>query len=198
MARMREPRFKLCRRLGLNVSGHPKAMKRSNNGSARNAKKLSAYGLQLLEKQRLRAYYGVMEKQFATYVRKALKDKEPTGYALIKRLECRLDNLVYRLGLSSSIAQARQMVVHGHILVNDKKVDIPSYEVNIGDIISLKEKSRNNDLFRDTFLSNTLNTYPYLAKDQDNFSGTLIRYPLREEVPIEINDSLIVEFYSKL
>lgn len=198
MARMREPRFKLCRRLGLNVSGHPKAMKRANNGSARNAKKLSAYGLQLLEKQRLRAYYGVMEKQFATYVRKALKDKEPTGYALIKRLECRLDNLVYRLGLSSSIAQARQMVVHGHILVNDKKVDIPSYEVNIGDIISLKEKSRNNDLFRDTFLSNTLNTYPYLAKDQDNFSGTLIRYPLREEVPIEINDSLIVEFYSKL
>ncbi|WP_238948407.1 30S ribosomal protein S4 [Clostridium sp. YIM B02569] len=198
MARMREPRFKLCRRLGLNVSGHPKAMKRANNGSARNAKKLSAYGLQLLEKQRLRAYYGVMEKQFASYVRKALKDKEPTGYALIKRLECRLDNLVYRLGLSSSIAQARQMVVHGHILVNDKKVDIPSYEVNIGDIISLKEKSRNNDLFSDTFLSNTLNTYPYLAKDQDNFSGTLIRYPLREEVPIEINDSLIVEFYSKL
>lgn len=198
MARMREPRFKLCRRLGLNVSGHPKAMKRANNGSARNSKKLSAYGLQLLEKQRLRAYYGVMEKQFASYVRKALKDKEPTGYALIKRLECRLDNLVYRLGLSSSIAQARQMVVHGHILVNDKKVDIPSYEVNIGDIISLKEKSRNNDLFRDTFLSNTLNTYPYLAKDQDNFSGTLIRYPLREEVPIEINDSLIVEFYSKL
>lgn len=198
MARMREPRFKLCRRLGLNVSGHPKAMKRANNSSARNAKKLSAYGLQLLEKQRLRAYYGVMEKQFATYVRKALKDKEPTGYALIKRLECRLDNLVYRLSLSSSIAQARQMVVHGHILANDKKVDIPSYEVNIGDIISLKEKSRNNDLFRDTFLSNTLNTYPYLAKDQDNFSGTLIRYPLREEVPIEINDSLIVEFYSKL
>ncbi|NSB16024.1 30S ribosomal protein S4 [Clostridium beijerinckii] len=198
MARMREPRFKLCRRLGLNVSGHPKAMKRANNGSARNAKKLSAYGLQLLEKQRLRAYYGVMEKQFASYVRKALKDKEPTGYALIKRLECRLDNLVYRLGFSSSIAQARQMVVHGHILVNGKKVDIPSFEVNIGDIISLKEKSRNNDLFRDTFLSNTLNTYPYLAKDQDNFSGTLIRYPLRDEVPIEINDSLIVEFYSKL
>ncbi|CUU46863.1 30S ribosomal protein S4 [Clostridium beijerinckii] len=198
MARMREPRFKLCRRLGLNVSGHPKAMKRANNGSARNAKKLSAYGLQLLEKQRLRAYYGVMEKQFASYVRKALKDKEPTGYALIKRLECRLDNLVYRLGFSSSIAQARQMVVHGHILVNDKKVDIPSFEVNIGDIISLKEKSRSNDLFRDTFLSNTLNTSPYLTKDQDNFSGTLIRYPLREEVPIEINDSLIVEFYSKL
>lgn len=198
MARMREPRFKLCRRLGLNVSGHPKAMNRANNGSARNAKKLSAYGLQLLEKQRLRAYYGVMEKQFASYVKKSLKDNEPTGYSLIKRLECRLDNLVYRLGFASSIAQARQMVVHGHILVNNKKVNIPSFNVNIGDTISLKEKSQQNDLFRDTFLSNILNSYPYLSKNQDNFSGILLRYPLREEVPIEINDSLIVEYYSKL
>jgi small subunit ribosomal protein S4 len=198
MARMREPRFKLCRRLGLNVSGHPKAMKRANNGSARNAKKLSAYGTQLLEKQRLRAYYGVMEKQFSSYVKKALKDKEPTGYALIKRLECRLDNLVYRLGFSTSIAQARQMVVHGHILVNGKKVDIPSFDANIGNTISLKEKSKSNVLFRDTFLSNILNVYPYLSKNENDFSGTLIRYPLREEVPIEINDSLVVEFYSKL
>lgn len=198
MARMREPRFKLCRRLGLNVTGHPKAMKRANNGSARNAKKLSAYGTQLLEKQRLRAYYGVMEKQFASYVRKALKDREPTGYALIKRLECRLDNLVYRLGFSTSTAQARQMVVHGHILVNGKKVDIPSFEVNIGNIISLKEKSRSNELFRNTFLGNILNVYPYLSKSENDFSGTIVRYPLREEVPIEINDSLIVEFYSKL
>ncbi|EKQ56978.1 MULTISPECIES: 30S ribosomal protein S4 [unclassified Clostridium] len=198
MARMREPRFKLCRRLGLNVSGHPKAMKRANNGSARNAKKLSAYGTQLLEKQRLRAYYGVMEKQFASYVKKALKDKEPTGYSLIKRLECRLDNLVYRLGFATSIAQARQMVVHGHFLVNDKKVNIPSFDVNIGDTIALKEKSQHNELFRDTFLSNILNVYPYLSKNENDFSGTLLRYPLREEVPIEINDSLIVEFYSKL
>jgi small subunit ribosomal protein S4 len=198
MARMRSPRFKLCRRLGLNVIGHPKAMKRSDNGSARNAKKLSAYGTQLLEKQRLRAYYGVMEKQFASYVKKALKDKEPTGYSLIKRLECRLDNLVYRLGFATSIAQARQMVVHGHFLVNGKKVNIPSFNISIGDTIKLKEKSQHNDLFRDTFLSNVLNAYPYLSKNEDNFSGTLIRYPLREEVPIEINDSLVVEYYSKL
>lgn len=198
MARMRNPRFKLCRRLGLNVIGHPNAMKRSNNGSARNAKKLSAYGTQLLEKQRLRAYYGVMEKQFASYVKKALKDKEPTGSSLIKRLECRLDNLVYRLGFATSIAQARQMVVHGHFLVNGKKVDIPSFNINLGDTIKLKEKSQHNDLFRDTFLSNILNAYPYLSKNEGNFSGTLSRYPLREEVPIEINDSLVVEYYSKL
>jgi len=198
MARMRNPRFKLCRRLGLNVIGHPNAMKRSDNGSARNAKKLSAYGTQLLEKQRLRSYYGVMEKQFASYVKKALNDKEPTGYSLIKRLECRLDNLVYRLGFATSIAQARQMVVHGHFLVNGKKVNIPSFNVNLGDTIELKEKSQHNDLFRDTFLSNILNAYPYLSKNEDNFSGTLTRYPLREEIPIEINDSLVVEYYSKL
>jgi small subunit ribosomal protein S4 len=198
MARMREPRFKLCRRLGLNVSGHPKAMNRANNGSARNAKKLSAYGTQLLEKQRLRAYYGVMEKQFASYVKEALRSKEPTGYSLIKRLECRLDNLVYRLGFANSIAQARQMVVHGHILVNGKKVDIPSFKVNIGDIIALKEKSQHNELFKETFLSNILNLHPYLSKNENDFSGALLRYPLREEVPIEINDSLVVEYYSKL
>ena len=198
MAKMRQPRFKLCRRLGLNVNGHPKAMKRANNGSARDAKKLSAYGTQLLEKQRLRAYYGVMEKQFATYVKKALKDKEQTGYSLIKRLECRLDNLVYRLGFASSVAQARQMVVHGHILVNGSKVDIPSFNVNIGDVISLRERSQKNEMFKENFLSQLLNVYPYLNKNESEFSGTLVRYPNRDEVPIQINDSLVVEYYSKL
>ena len=124
MAKMMGPRFKQCRRLGLNVCGHPKAMKRAAKGSARNDKKLSDYGIQLLEKQRLRAYYGVMEKQFRNYYYKASKDKGATGATLIRMLECRLDNLVYRLGFATSVAQARQMVVHGHILVNGNKVDI--------------------------------------------------------------------------
>ena len=198
MAKMRTPRFKLCRRLGLNVIGHPNAMKRANNGSARNAKKLSAYGTQLLEKQRLRAYYGVMEKQFSSYVKKALKDKEQTGYSLIKRLECRLDNIVYRLGFANSIASARQMVVHGHFLVNGSKVSIPSFSVSIGDLITLREKSQRNETFKNNFLSNIINTCPYLDKNANEFSGTLLRHPLRNEVPIEVNDSLIVEFYSKL
>src|SRR5690554_2835252 len=127
MAKMMGPRFKLCRRLGLNVYGHPKAMKRANRGTSRADKKLSNYGEQLLEKQRLRAYYGVMEKQFIKYVKMAKKSEEQTGHALVKILESRLDNLVYRIGFASSIRQARQMVVHGHILVNGKKVDIPSY-----------------------------------------------------------------------
>lgn len=198
MAKMKQPRFKLCRRLGLNVNGHPKAMKRANNGSSRDAKKLSSYGTQLLEKQRLRAYYGVMEKQFATYVKKSLKDKEQTGYSLIKRLECRLDNLVYRLGFAISVAQARQMVVHGHILVNGNKVDIPSFNINIGDVISLRERFQKNKMFKENFLSQILNVYPYLNKSESEFSGTLVRYPNRDEVPIEINDSLVVEYYSKL
>src|SRR5690554_4839788 len=116
MANMKGPRFKLSRRLGLNVFGHPKAMNRAKKGTSRADKKLSEYGQQLLEKQRLRSYYGVMEKQFSKYVERAKKSDDQTGHALIKILESRLDNLVYRLGFASSIRQARQMVVHRHIL----------------------------------------------------------------------------------
>ena len=197
MAKMMGPRFKQCRRLGLNVCGHPKAMDRAGRGTSRADKKLSPYGLQLLEKQRLRAYYGVLEKQFRNYVKKAEKSKESTGVALIQMLECRLDNVVYRLGFANSIRQARQMVVHGHILVNGKKVDIPSFAVQVGDEVSLREKSRTNIMFKENFESGALNEYPYLSKDMDKFSGVLTRLPERQEVPIEIDEILIVEFYSK-
>ena len=197
MAKMMGPRFKQCRRLGLNVCGHPKAMDRAGRGTSRADKKLSPYGLQLLEKQRLRAYYGVLEKQFRNYVKKAEKSKESTGVALIQMLECRLDNVVYRLGFANSIRQARQMVVHGHILVNGKKVDIPSFAVQVGDEVSLREKSRTNVMFKENFESGALNEYPYLSKDMDKFSGVLTRLPERQEVPIEIDEILIVQFYSK-
>ena len=197
MAKMMGPRFKQCRRLGLNVCGHPKAMDRAGRGTSRADKKLSPYGLQLLEKQRLRAYYGVLEKQFRNYVKIAEKSKESTGVALIQMLECRLDNVVYRLGFANSIRQARQMVVHGHILVNGKKVDIPSFAVQVGDEVSLREKSRTNVMFKENFESGALNEYPYLSKDMDKFSGVLTRLPERQEVPIEIDEILIVEFYSK-
>ena len=197
MAKMMGPRFKQCRRLGLNVCGHPKAMDRAGRGTSRADKKLSPYGLQLLEKQRLRAYYGVLEKQFRNYVKKAEKSKESTGVALIQMLECRLDNVVYRLGFANSIRQARQMVVHGHILVNGKKVGIPSFAVQVGDEVSLREKSRTNVMFKENFESGALNEYPYLSKDMDKFSGVLTRLPERQEVPIEIDEILIVEFYSK-
>ena len=197
MAKMMGPRFKQCRRLGLNVCGHPKAMNRATKGTARSDKKLSDYGTQLLEKQRLRAYYGVMEKQFANYFKKASKSKDLTGYALIKLLECRLDNLVYRLGFANSIRQARQMVVHGHILVNGQKIDIPSYQVSVGDEIKLREKSQKNPMFKENFESSILNVLPYISKNEADFSGTLLRYPERNEVPIEINEVLVVEYYSK-
>lgn len=198
MAKMMGPRFKQSRRLGLNVCGHPKAMNRATRGTSRADKKLTEYGMQLLEKQRLRAYYGVMEKQFTKYVKDAIKSPEQTGHALIKTLETRLDNLTYRMGFASSIRQARQMVVHGHILVNGKKVNIPSYIVNVGDQLSLGDKSREVELFKDNFQNSFLTSYPYIEKDEDNFSGRLIRMPEREEVPIEIDDQLVVEFYSKL
>lgn len=197
MAKMMGPRFKQCRRLGVNVCGHPKAMKRATKGTCRADKKLSAYGEQLLEKQKLKAYYGVLEKQFANYVAKAMKSKESTGVALVQLLECRLDNIVYRLGLASSIRQARQMVVHGHILVNNKKVDIPSFGVSVGDVVSLREKSRSNAMFKENFNQNAISQYPYLTKDVNDFSGCLTRKPERNEVPIEVNDILVVEYYSK-
>ena len=197
MAKIMGPRFKQCRRLGLNVCGHPKAMNRATKGTARSDKKLSYYGTQLLEKQRLRAYYGVMEKQFANYFKKASKSKDLTGYALIKLLECRPDNLVYRLGFANSIRQARQMVVHGHILVNGQKIDIPSYQVSVGAEIKLREKSQKNEMFKENFEANILNVLPYLSKNEGNFSGILERYPERAEVPIEINEVLVVEYYSK-
>ncbi len=138
-----------------------------------------------------------MEKQFRRYVKAAIKDTETTGEALVKRLECRLDNLVYRLGFASSIRQARQMVVHGHIQLNGKKVDIPSYAVQIGDQISLREKSQKNEMFRENFEGQATVSFPYLEKDVARFSGILIRKPDRSEIPIEIDDHLVVEFYSK-
>jgi len=197
LAKMMVPRFKLCRRLGLNVCGHPKAMNRASKGTSRADKKLTEYGRQLLEKQRLGAYYNIMEKQFAKYVEMAKKSDEQTGHALVKILERRLDNLVYRLGLASSIRQARQMVVHGHILVNGKKVDRPSFLVEVGDTVGLKEKSKSVELFRENFENAFLNQYPYLEKNKD-MSGTLVRYPERDEIPIEIDDQLVVEYYSRL
>ena len=192
------PRFKLSRRLGLNVYGHPKAMNRVARGTSRADKKLSNYGQQLLEKQRLRAYYGVMEKQFIKYFRMAKKSQDQTGHALVKILESRLDNLVYRMGFASSIRQARQMVVHGHFLVNGKKINIPSYLCEVGDTITLKEKSRSVELFKDNFQNALLNNLPYIQKDEENFSATFTKVPERNEVPIEIDDQLVVEFYSRL
>jgi small subunit ribosomal protein S4 len=172
-------------------------MKRAKPGTSRADKKLSTYGIQLLEKQRLRTYYGVLEKQFERYVNEAKKMPGQTGEALVNILECRLDNLVYRMGAATSIRQARQMVVHGHILLNSKKVNRPSHPVKTGDVVALSDKAKNMPLFVENFDSASLNTLPYLQKDLDNKAAVLSRLPERSEIPIEINDHLIVEYYSK-
>ena len=196
MAKMMGPRFKQCRRLGLNVCGHPKAMDRAGRGTSRADKKLSPYGLQLLEKQRLRAYYGVLEKQFRNYVKKAEKSKESTGTALIQALECRLDNLVYRLGFANSIRQARQMVVHGHILVNGKKVDIPSLTVKVGDVIAVKETSKSSAKFKALVEANKV-APNWLDVNLEEMSAKVVALPTREDIDIEIAEHLIIELYSK-
>lgn len=203
MATRREPRFKLCRHLGVNVCGHPKALKRVDSkksasaSAARTGQKVSQYGLQLLEKQKIKAYYGILERQFARYFNEASKSDEMTGVALLKALECRLDNLVYRTGFARSIRQARQLVTHGHILVNGSKVDIPSYGVKVNDVISLKEKTRTNPLVEANFNGLVSFSVPYLEKDKAQFSAKLIREPMREELPIDVTEILAVELYSK-
>ena len=197
MARKRKPRFKESRRLGVNIYGHPKAMKRADGNFDRSNKKLSNYGEQLLEKQRLRAFYGLMEKKFRKYVEEAADEAGVTGNNLIKKLEKRLDNLVYRAGFARSIRQARQMVVHGHISVNGKKVDFPSYKIKVGDQISLREKYRKNNLFRENFLERHLSKISYLERDFDNFKSKLHSEIKIDEIPIEINDQLVIEFYSR-
>ena len=196
MAKMNGPRFKMCRRLGLNVIGHPKAMDRATQENSRDKKNLSNYGVQLLEKQRLRAYYGVLEKQFAKYIHKALRTGSNPGPIFLAALEKRLDNMVYRTGFARSIRQARQMVNHGHFLVNGKKVDIPSYAVRVGDQISLKEKSQDLKIFSDNMQEPAFDL-PYISVDRENLIGTLTREPLRDELPIEINEQLIIEYYSR-
>lgn len=197
MATRRNPRFKECRRLGVNVCGNPKALDRANDPAFKKTKKTSDYGLHLIEKQKVKAYYNILEKQLRRYFEQASRAKEMTGVALLVSLETRLDNLVYRLGFASSIRMARQMVSHKHILVNGKVINIPSYAVKVGDTLSLVEKVRNNEQFKKAFLSDNKARIEYLERDEANFSGKLTRLPQRNEIPVEINDQMVVEFYSK-
>ncbi|MCR5607099.1 MAG: 30S ribosomal protein S4 [Treponema sp.] len=197
MATRRGPRFKECRRLGVNVCGHPNAMKRANSPAFKRTHKISEYGLQLIEKQKIKAYYGIMEKQLARYFKQALKSEGKTGSALIISLECRLDNLVYRLGFANSIRMARQMVTHKHFLVDGKCINIPSYAVTVGQTITLTEKAKKNSYFKEKFLAYNKAKLDYIERDEENFSGKLISAPQREKIPVEINDQMVVEFYSK-
>ena len=197
MATKKGPRFKECRRLGVNVCGHPKAMERAGAPAFKKSKKTSDYGLHLIEKQKVKAYYGILERQLRRYFELATKSSEMTGVALLVSLETRLDNLVYRLGFGSSIRMARQMVSHRHIEVDGVKINIPSYSVKVGQVISLVEKAQKSEQFKKSWLSDTKAKFDYLERDEEKFSGKLTRLPLRAEIPVQINEQMVVEYYSK-
>lgn len=159
--------------------------------------KISEYGVQLREKQKIKRLYGLLETQFRNYFEKANRSKGITGDNLIKMLESRLDNVVYRLGFASSRKQARQVIKHRHVLVNDRLVDIPSYILRAGDIIRIKEKSKKLDLIHNSLKKIKDNTYSWLTVDKASLSGTFLQVPDRSEVPLNANEQLVVELYSK-
>ncbi len=201
MSRYTGPSWKKSRRLGISLSGTGKELARrpyapgQHGPTSRN--KLSEYGLQLKEKQKLRYLYGMNERQFLNLFNKSGKireGKQGTNFMIL--LERRLDNIVYRLGLASTRRQARQLVVHGHITVDGKRIDIPSYSVEVGQVIGVKESSK--DLSAITESVESLYGRPdFLTFDEDKLEGSLTRLPLREEMPQEIEESLVVEFYNR-
>ncbi|MGI6706129.1 MAG: 30S ribosomal protein S4 [Clostridia bacterium] len=160
-------------------------------------RKVSEYGLQLREKQKARRIYGVLENQFEKYFEMAERMKGITGENLLQLLERRLDNVVYRLGFASSRAQARQFVRHGHIRVNGKKVNIPSYLVNVGETISVKENSRDIDRFKEAREGTSRIVPKWLEVDSGNLEGKVVALPVREDIDMELQEHLIVELYSR-
>ncbi|MDQ6599947.1 MULTISPECIES: 30S ribosomal protein S4 [Bacillus] len=200
MARYTGPSWKLSRRLGISLSGTGKELDKRPYAPGQHGpnqrKKLSEYGLQLQEKQKLRHMYGVNERQFRNLFDKAGKLGGVHGENFMILLESRLDNVVYRLGLARTRRAARQLVNHGHILVDGSRVDIPSYRLTAGQTITLREKSRNLDVVKEAIEVN--NFVPdFLTFDADKLEGTFTRLPERSELPAEINETLIVEFYSR-
>ncbi len=166
------------------------------HGQAR--KKLSEYGMQLREKQKTRRYYGVLEAQFAHYFELAEKKPGMTGENLLKILESRLDNVVYRMGFASSRAEARQLVVHGHFTVNGKRVDIPSYLTKDGDVIAICEKSRSSDKVKAVLEANGARPTPlWVEVNREAYEGKIVRMPAREDIDLEVQELMIVEYYSR-
>ncbi|MCF8259529.1 MAG: 30S ribosomal protein S4 [Melioribacteraceae bacterium] len=208
MARYTGPSCKLCRRertklfLKGNKCNTEKCPIESKNyppgehGLNRRVK-FSEYGVQLREKQKVKRIYGILESQFSGYFSRANSQKGVTGENLIKLLERRLDNVVYRLGFASSRKAARQLITHRHFLVNGKIVNIPSYFVSPNDVISVKEKSKKLDLIHDSLRRTKDNMYSWLNVDKASLSGTFMQIPERDEVPLNANEQLIVELYSK-
>ena len=200
MARYTGPAYKKSRRLNFSTLENGKDLARrpyapGQHGNDRR-KKLSEYGVQLQEKQKVRIMYGLNEKQFHRLFNRASKMKGVAGENMLKLLESRLDNVVYRMGLSNTRRGARQVVNHGHILVNGTKVDIPSYSCKPGDVISVKETSLDHPAIRAS-LEGKATLPAFVEFDKNKMTGTYVRYPERSELNQEINESLIVEFYNR-
>jgi small subunit ribosomal protein S4 len=208
MARYRESVCKLCRRekeklflKGERCYSEKCAFDRRGYAPGQHGQSLrrrgSEYQLQLREKQKLRRIYGVLELQFHNYFKKAERQKGITGENLLRILECRLDNMVYRLGFAPSRNAARQLVRHGHFMVNQKKTNIPSYQIKPGDIISVREKSRNLEIIHAALKEARGADLPYLRLDKAKLLGELLELPKRTDIPILAQEQLIVELYSK-
>lgn len=195
MAINKDPILKRCRSLQIDPS-HLGIYKESKRAPRKSFGKMSEYGLQLREKQRAKFIYGVQEKQFRNTFNKAAKKKGITGENLLIMLEKRLDNVVYRMGLSTTRREARQLVVHCHFLVNGKKVNIPSYQVKAGDVIKVKEKSMSSPKFKE-IREMTVGTPAWLTVDRDKLEGKVLADPTRDQIDTPVAEHLIVELYSK-
>ena len=205
MAKSNVPKGKLVRKFGENIFGNPKYDSLLNkkpytpgqHGPTRR-RRLSNYGIQLREKQKIKAMYGVLERQFRNYFHKAEKMTGETGTNLLQLLECRLDNVVYRLGLASSRSQARQLVSHAHFLLNNRKCNYPSATVKPGDIIQVRNKSKKMEFIMESMkrIKGDIEL-PWLELDKAKMTGTFIAVPERDEMALTVNEQLVVELYSK-
>ena len=196
------PKTRIARRFGEAIYGADKSLDKRNvppgqHGLARKRKKVSEYGVQLTEKQKAQYTYGLLEKQFARTYEAAARMGGITGENLLKLLECRLDNVVYRLGIAPTRAAARQLVSHRHICVNGNVVNIPSYSLRVGDVVSVREKSKTLEVITESLLGTNHSRYAWLEWDGASMSGKFLARPEREEIPENIKEQLIVELYSK-
>ena len=199
MATSKQPIAKKCRSFEVSPAtmGYGNKKSTRNPGNANRRRKVSEYGIQLKEKQKVKFIYGVLEKQFHKYYLKASHMKGITGDNMLQLLELRLDNVVYRLGLGKTRRMARQVVTHGHILVNGRKVDIPSYTVKAGDVITIRQQSAQMEMFKVLREGTSVVTPKWLTFDAPTLTGKVEALPQRDDIDFELQENLIVEFYSR-
>ena len=201
MARYTGPKTKIARRFGEPIFGEDKVLAKRNYPPGQHGKnkrrKLSEYGTQLKEKQKAKYTYGVLEKQFRNLFDKAARKEGVTGELLLQMLECRIDNVVYRLGIARTRAAARQLVLHRHITVNGGVVNIPSYSVKPGEVVAVREKSKSLEVIEDALAGFNHSKYPWIEWEESVKGGKMLHLPQREDIPENIKEQLIVELYSK-